>query len=88
MPYILELLGLSPYFDHLAVSALSGVAKPDPRLFQEALSALGVRTAVHVGDSEEDRKGAEALGLGFIRVDHLGLHGGLSSLKEVLNFLP
>ncbi|KGQ21349.2 HAD-IA family hydrolase [Thermus filiformis] len=88
LPHILEALGLSPYFQHLAVSALSGYAKPDPRLFQEALSALGVPTATHVGDSEEDRLGAEALGLPFLRVDHLGLFGGLSSLKEVLDFLP
>lgn len=88
LPQILDLLGLSPYFDHLAVSALSGVAKPDPRLFQEALLALGVDRATHVGDSEEDRLGAEALGLPFLRVDHLGLYGGLPSLKAVLDFLP
>lgn len=88
LPQILDLLGLSPYFDHLAVSALSGVAKPDPRLFQEALLALGVDRAAHVGDSEEDRLGAEALGLPFLRVDHLGLYGGLPSLKAVLDFLP
>ncbi|MER3603311.1 MAG: hydrolase [Thermus sp.] len=88
LPYILDTLGLSPFFDHLAVSALSGVAKPDPRLFQEALQALGVDRATHVGDSEEDRLGAEALGLSFLRVDHLGLYGGLPSLKAVLDFLP
>ncbi len=91
LPEVLEAVGLRPYFDHLAVSALVGVAKPDPRLFQEALLALGVAPgeALHIGDSEADRLGAEALGLGFLPFDPLGeTPGALRRLQEVLDYLP
>lgn len=90
LPEILEAIGLRRYFDHLAVSALSGVAKPDPRLFQEALSALGVAPAeaLHIGDSEADRLGAEALGLPFLPFDPLGeAPGALKRLEGVLDYL-
>ncbi|WP_038058247.1 HAD family hydrolase [Thermus amyloliquefaciens] len=91
LPEILEVVGLRPYFQHLAVSALSGVAKPDPRLFQEALSALGVRPeeAVHVGDSEADVAGAQGAGVKPLLFDPLGENPeALPKLERVLDYLP
>ncbi|MGH3033977.1 MAG: HAD family hydrolase, partial [Gaiellaceae bacterium] len=40
---------------------------PDPAVFRAALQRLGVapERAVHVGDSDADRAGAEAAGLAF-----------------------
>ncbi|MBP8018696.1 MAG: HAD-IA family hydrolase [Hylemonella sp.] len=58
--------GLSRYFQ-AGVSAQSfGVAKPDPRIFEEAARLAGVDTAqvLHVGDDAElDGKGALASGM-------------------------
>ncbi|GLV47974.1 hydrolase [Thermus sp. LT1-2-5] len=91
LPEILEVVGLRPYFHHLAVSALSGVAKPDPRLFQEALRALGVapEEAVHVGDAEADLLGAKGAGVRPLLFDPLGQNPqALHRLERVLDFLP
>ncbi|WP_279165183.1 HAD family hydrolase [Thermus scotoductus] len=91
LPEILEVVGLRPYFQHLSVSALSGVAKPDPRLFQEALDALGVppEGAVHVGDSEADLVGAKEAGVRPLLFDPLGENpGALHRLEGVLDYLP
>lgn len=91
LPEILEVVGLRPYFQHLSVSALSGVAKPDPRLFQEALDALGVppEEAVHVGDSEADWVGAQGAGVKPLLFDPLGeTPGALHRLEGVLDYLP
>lgn len=90
LPEILEVVGLRAYFQHLAVSALSGVAKPDPRLFQEALAALGVapEEAVHVGDAEADLLGARAAGVRPLLFDPLGENpGALHRLEGVLDYL-
>ncbi len=91
LPEILEVVGLGRYFDHLSVSALSGYAKPDPRLFREALEALGVspEEAVHVGDAEADLLGAEAVGMRALLFDPLGENPkALSRLERVLDYLP
>ncbi|KPD28666.1 hydrolase [Thermus scotoductus] len=91
LPEILEVVGLRPYFQHLSVSALSGVAKPDPRLFQEALDALGVppEEAVHVGDSEADLVGAKEAGVRPLLFDPLGENSqALHRLEGVLDYLP
>jgi len=86
LPEILEVVGLGRYFDHLSVSA-----KPDPRLFREALEALGVspEEAVHVGDAEADLLGAEAVGMRALLFDPLGENPkALPRLERVLDYLP
>ncbi|WP_234554857.1 HAD family hydrolase [Thermus caliditerrae] len=91
LPEILEVVGLRPYFQHLSVSALSGAAKPDPRLFHEALSALGVapEEAVHVGDSEADLLGARGAGVRPLLFDPSGENPeALHRLEAVLDYLP
>jgi putative hydrolase of the HAD superfamily len=57
---------LRDYFDTVVDSAVVGVAKPDPRIFQTALDRLGVGAvdAIMVGDSPTaDIDGARAAGL-------------------------
>jgi HAD superfamily hydrolase (TIGR01509 family) len=62
----LEAAGLRQYFDVVVDSALVGLEKPDPRIFQTALEALGVapEEALYVGDLYEvDVLGAQAAGI-------------------------
>ena len=71
LPGVLEATGLIGFFDYVAASALEGVAKPDPRIFQIVLGHLQVspQETVHVGDSEDDVKGATAAGIRPILFD-------------------
>jgi HAD superfamily hydrolase (TIGR01549 family) len=60
-------LGLEPYFEAVAISEELGVLKPDPRIFEHVLGALGgidPARAIHVGDDLiGDVGGAHAAGL-------------------------
>jgi putative hydrolase of the HAD superfamily len=72
---VLEDLDWMRYFDGGVVSAVSGVEKPDPRLFEEALEASGVSRdrAVHVGnDPLTDIRGASEAGIDTVLVDCKG----------------
>ena len=72
---VLEDLGWMRYFDGVVVSAVSGVEKPDPRLFEEALEASGVGRdrVVHVGnDPVIDISGAAEVGIDTVLVDRKG----------------
>ena len=59
--------------DEYVLSFEVGAAKPDPRIFIEALTRLGVRAeeALMIGDSEENDGAARELGCDFILVDPL-----------------
>jgi putative hydrolase of the HAD superfamily len=62
----LDELALTPMFDAIVDSAVIGAAKPDPRPFQHALSALETRPdeAWMVGDNPDaDIRGAQRLGI-------------------------
>jgi putative hydrolase of the HAD superfamily len=75
LPVLLHRLGLRERFDTLAVSALEGVEKPDPRLFRVALERLGADRArtLHVGDVPAlDAAGARAAGIHAALVDRRG----------------
>lgn len=66
-PHYLERLGLADRFHAVVTSGEAGVPKPNPRIFELALSRLGVEPArtLHVGDGDADREGAEAAGMRF-----------------------
>ncbi len=53
--------------DTVVTCAEAGAAKPDPRAFRIALERLGVKAsrALHVGDSDDDRQGADQAGMRF-----------------------
>ena len=72
---VLEDLDWMRYFDGVVVSAVSGVEKPDPRLFEEALeaSSVGRDRVVHVGnDPVTDISGAAEAGIDTVLVDRKG----------------
>ena len=67
--------GLLPGGGVILDSAVVGIAKPDPAIFQLALEALGVAaaTAVHVGDVPSvDVVGARAAGVCPLHLDPIG----------------
>jgi putative hydrolase of the HAD superfamily len=78
-------------------SAVAGVAKPDPAIFDIALDALGVpasRTVLYVGDSlRYDVAGAAAAGLQPVHLDPYGFcplpsgHPHVRSLAELARIL-
>lgn len=73
---VLEGLGWMHYFDGFVVSAVSGVEKPDRRLFEEALEVSGVKgeRAIHVGnDPVADVKGAADAGIDTVLVNRGGI---------------
>jgi putative hydrolase of the HAD superfamily len=63
----LERLGAGGLFSTVVTSAEAGAAKPDPAAFLIALERLGVEPAraLHVGDEEEDERGAAQAGMKF-----------------------
>ena len=88
-------LGLAPFFDHMLGSADLDVAKPDPRIFNEAASRLGVEPAriVHVGDTwGDDYLGGQAAGFQVCLIDRdaadsNGASNVIGSLAELLPLL-
>jgi len=76
-------------------SGAVGVEKPDPRIFDLALTACGVRpeAAVHVGDSRRtDVAGAMAAGIRPLHMDPFGLcpdrsHEHVRTLHEVVDLV-
>lgn len=78
-------LGLDRFMDYYVISAVFGIAKPDPRIFQEALrlSGVGAEEAVHVGDSlEDDIHGARRAGIKAIWLDRSGRHATMDKNPE------
>jgi HAD superfamily hydrolase (TIGR01549 family) len=77
---LFERIGLAPLVDLALDSAIEGVEKPDPRLFQIALARAGAsaETTLHVGDFYNvDIVGARAAGLvEAVLLDPAGLYEG------------
>ena len=88
----LDRIGLSAYFDTVLDSCDEGVEKPDPRLFQIALSRVGgdAATTIHVGDIYQiDVVGARAAGIRPVLLDQQDLQPDadcdrVRSLRELL----
>jgi putative hydrolase of the HAD superfamily len=62
---------LRPHFDVVVESALEGIRKPDPRIYQIALERIGAAPAevVFLDDIGRNLKPARALGMHTIKVD-------------------
>jgi putative hydrolase of the HAD superfamily len=85
LPGILVGLGIAARLDVVLIPADCGSAKPNARIFQLALEALGVGAAdaLYVGHHpERDLAAAAAVGLGVVDVS------GLGCLTELLARLP
>jgi putative hydrolase of the HAD superfamily len=89
---VLERTALRPLVDAVVISAVEGVAKPDPAIFAVALGRLGAPAAeaMHVGDSlEHDVAGARAAGVEAVLVARDGAPRAtgvrtISSLTELV----
>jgi putative hydrolase of the HAD superfamily len=85
LPEVLARVGLLESLDGVVTSAGVAVAKPDPRIFREALrmARCDASEALHVGDSsEEDVRGASAAGIRALLLDRSG-GGDIASLTEI-----
>ena len=68
----LRVLGLDRWLDHVTISAAEGIRKPDPRIYERTLEAIGVAPtdALHVGDFYvEDVLGPRQVGLPGALID-------------------
>lgn len=91
----LSAAGLLELFEFVIDSQLVGFEKPDPRIFQAALTRLGVAPAdaLYVGDIYEvDVVGARRAGMDVILLDPLGNHAGrdvqiAASIGEVADLI-
>jgi HAD superfamily hydrolase (TIGR01549 family) len=69
---LLDQLRVREYFDVRVISGVEGMEKPDPRIFELAMSRAGVDagSSVHVGDSPTfDVEPAGALGMFPVLID-------------------
>ena len=69
---LLEQLGIGSYFEVRVISGVEGLEKPDPRIFELAMTRAGVEPAasVYVGDNPEfDVDPALALGMFPVLID-------------------
>jgi FMN phosphatase YigB (HAD superfamily) len=86
---VLERLGVAERFEAIVHSAGVGASKPDPRLFEAALDAIGVTPEVvlHVGDDPvNDVQGAGSAGIRGILLDRRGRSAGedvIATLSEL-----
>jgi len=89
---LLANLGIGFLFEQVTVSWRVGAAKPDEKIFQNALETMRIPAshALHVGDSlYEDVKGAMAAGLRAVLLDREGIHSqwkdgwSINSLSEL-----
>jgi HAD superfamily hydrolase (TIGR01549 family) len=84
-------LGIDP--EAVVTCGETGVRKPDPRIFEEALGRLGIAAddALHVGDNAEtDGAGAAAAGIDVRILDRTGTADGrdtIAALTDVLELL-
>ena len=89
-----DVLDLSGYFDSLVISALVGVSKPDPRIYELALEDLGVeaKDSLFIDDMEKNVLAAEKLGFASFLIDRKGEYTDTNcrrivSLGEILTHL-
>jgi putative hydrolase of the HAD superfamily len=85
---VLDRIGLAALVDGVVMSAVIGVRKPSPGIFEAALSLAGAAPgeAVHVGDSvEEDVDGARAAGIEAVLLRRDGSPGpdGVRTIRSL-----
>lgn len=84
LPDTLEAMGLARHFNFILASTVVGSAKPDQKIFEEALQRSGVSgdEACHIGDEPDtDIKGARQSGVDAILIDRTGRHENFSFPK-------
>lgn len=87
--------GLGASVGAIIDSTVAGIAKPDRRIFELALRAIGVKSdrAIYIGDSiRVDVEGARAAGIRPLHFDPYGLcrgdgHEDVASLRDLLGLV-
>jgi len=77
-------LGIRHYFGFVVVSSLVGLSKPDPAIFNMAVTHVSCprSSVLYVGDNPEiDIEGAERAGLPAVLLDRENQHIGLRCLR-------
>jgi beta-phosphoglucomutase len=93
LDHLLVRLGLSDYFDFVIVSARVGLAKPDPRMFDLAVSQTGrsrdrlLYVGDHFGDDIEGAHGAGLHGVLVDRGDHYS-QAPCARIESLLDLVP
>jgi putative hydrolase of the HAD superfamily len=90
---VLAGLGVADRFEVVAVSAVVGAGKPDPRIFRHALDGLQVapEAALHCGDLPAyDCAGAAAAGVRGVLIDRAGVaaDGPCPRIRSLPELLP
>lgn len=83
---LLEGLGLCDLIDITISSAVVGLRKPDPRIFELACERIGVPAAeaVHVGDHHyADILGATTVGMTAVLIDRHGIDGTGTAIETL-----
>jgi putative hydrolase of the HAD superfamily len=82
---VVDRVRLSSLMDAIVVSSEIGFDKPDKRIFQHALTLLGVEpaNALHIGDDIVDIKGALGAGMSAVRIDHSGVFDSIGVGDDV-----
>jgi putative hydrolase of the HAD superfamily len=77
-------LDIQSLFDVVVESAIEGIRKPDPKIYQLACDRMGVEPqhAVFLDDLGANLKGAKALGMATIKVDETS--SAIAELEEAL----
>ncbi len=84
---ILAGLGIANHLDTVVSSAVVGLHKPDPRIFEMACERLDVRPseAVHVGDHHyADMLGARSVGMVPVLIDRTGVETRVPAVRTLL----
>lgn len=88
----LEAVGIGHYFGCAVCSDLVGVSKPDPKIYQAALDALGVKAeeSLYVDDYDVEADGARKMGFTAFHIDRSRPGAGgwrIGSLKAIVDFV-
>lgn len=91
----LKALGIAEYFDCFICSDLVGAMKPDPKIYQAGLDALGVKAeeSIYVDDYDIEAEGARKMGFTSFHLNRSGEdqqgqnQWTIHSLKELLEIL-
>ncbi|MEV0601826.1 HAD-IA family hydrolase [Streptomyces sp. NPDC050315] len=86
---VLRAHGLDPLISTYVLSFEHGIQKPDPRIFELACRELGLppQDVLMVGDDRRADGGAQALGCGYLPVDHLPATARPNGLAPVLTLV-
>lgn len=92
LPLTLEAAGIGHYFDCAISSDGVGAEKPDPKIYQAALDALGVKAeeSLYVDDYDVEADGARNMGFTAFHIDRSQPGDGkwrINSLEAMVEFV-